>query len=81
MREVIAQYDSVSVGYLAPINTWVPGQPVIDQFGIRLPDNISAGRYEVRVIVYDEASGERLLLSEPSGDPEFFLVGEIIVVD
>lgn len=78
--EVIAQYDSVPVGYLAPTNTWAPGQPIIDQFGIRLPDDIAAGRYEVRIIVYDEASGERLSLSKPGGTSDSFIIGEINIV-
>lgn len=79
--KVIAQYDSVPVSYLAPTNTWLPGQTIIDQFGIQLPDDISAGRYEVHVIVYDEASGERLSLSDPGDSQESFLIGEVSITD
>lgn len=75
--QVIAQYDGVPAGYLAPTNTWTPGQLVIDHFAIRLPANTVDGQYEVRIIVYDEASGERLSLSGPNNGSDSFTIGGI----
>ncbi len=79
--EVVAQYDSVPMGYLAPTNTWTPGQAVIDQFAIRLPDNLPPGRYDVWVAMYDEATLERLQVTAPSGVSDSASVGSIDITE
>jgi hypothetical protein len=79
--EIIAQYDSVPASYLAPTTTWVPEQAVIDQFGIRLSDDLPMGRYEVDIIVYDEVTGKRLPLPSTVGDQGSFPIGEIFITD
>ena len=79
--EVVAQYDSVPMGYLAPTNTWTPGQAVIDQFASRLPDNLPPGRYDVWVAMYDEATLERLQVIAPSGVSDSASVGSIDITE
>jgi hypothetical protein len=77
--EVVAQYDGVPMGYLAPTNTWVPGQTVIDQFAIRLPDDLPPGQYDVRVAMYDEATLERL--ATPGDAPDSVSIGSIDITE
>ena len=79
--EVIAQYDSVPVGYLAPTTTWTPGQPVVDQFAIRLPDGTPPGQYTVRILVYNEVTQERLRVSSERDKPDFIKIGAFNIVD
>jgi hypothetical protein len=76
---VIAQYDGEPMGYLAPTNAWVPGQTVVDQFAIRLPDGVRPGRYAVRIIVYDSGSLGRLRLTDIDGTPDFVVIDEVTV--
>lgn len=71
----IAQYDSVPRGYLAPTYSWLPGQPVIDQFAIHLPDDIPTGSYQVVVALYGEADLKRLAVTGNSPQVDSVIIG------
>jgi hypothetical protein len=43
-----------------PTTTWIPGEYLSDEAALRLPTNLSAGRYTLLVGWYDENSGQRL---------------------
>lgn len=55
----VAQQDNLPVRGLAPTHTWSAGQPVRDPYALQLPAGLAAGRYTLRVGLYD-AAGKRL---------------------
>jgi hypothetical protein len=73
--EVVAQHDGIPMGYLAPTDTWVPGETVVDRFAIAVPP----GHYEIRVILYDEATFERLPVTTLEGSPDWVVIGEVVI--
>jgi hypothetical protein len=66
---LVAQHDDIPGDGLYPTNTWEPGQAIVDRYAIRLPEDIPPGRYEVRVGLYDGASGLRLRVTAGEGNP------------
>ncbi len=76
---LVAQYDSLPQGGLLPTSRWQPGQTVIDPLAIRLPASLPAGRYGVRLIVYDEASGQRLPAADGQASGDSILIGSLEV--
>jgi hypothetical protein len=76
--DVLAQYDSQPVGYMMPTTAWQPGQPLVDRFAIALPANLPAGKYEVSLFLYNEATQERLSVAGMDGAAQDHLsLGEI----
>jgi mannosyltransferase len=60
------QQDKLALNDLLPTSTWRTGQPRRDPYAIIVPAELPAGRYTVRVGLYEPASGARMTLS--SGD-------------
>jgi 4-amino-4-deoxy-L-arabinose transferase-like glycosyltransferase len=74
--QLVAQRDDYPHADLTPTNTWTVGQAITDRFVVTLPAGLGAGRYGVRVGLYDPASGERLIT--PDG-VDSVIVGEFVV--
>lgn len=75
-----AQYDSVPGGGLLPMTSWLPGQQVGDRMAIRLPGDIEAGSYQVRVGIYHPGSGLRLpVVSGQGAAADYVVLGQISV--
>ncbi|MCL4862273.1 MAG: hypothetical protein KJZ93_22850 [Caldilineaceae bacterium] len=62
-----AQADRRPVGYASNTNRWLPGQAVLDTHHLLLPEPLPRGEYQVRVGLYDEASGARLPVVDETG--------------
>ncbi|MBM4423980.1 MAG: hypothetical protein FJ030_11410 [Chloroflexi bacterium] len=62
--QLIAQYDGIPQGGLAPTDSWTPGQSLNDLFAVTLPPDLPSGVYTIRVGMYDPASGQRLLITQ-----------------
>lgn len=58
--DLIAQRDGQPVQWLRPINTWQPGEIIIDRYGLILPTDIEPGKYRISTGLYDPVSGARL---------------------
>ena len=59
-NSLVAQADAVPQQWTYPTNWWEAGEYITDN--VQLPlDGIAPGMYEIRVGLYDSASGERLL--------------------
>ena len=58
--DVVAQIDLPSVNRRRPTTSWQHGEAITDQFTLMLPNDLSAGQYQLVVGMYDTASGERL---------------------
>ncbi len=66
--EIVAQGDAPPMGGDYPTTLWPVGQAVRDPHRIEVPEEVSSGRYELRVGVYRLDTGERLpvVLSTPT---------------
>lgn len=76
-RPPIAQSDDDACLGLLPMSTWLPGDVIREQRIISLPDPVEPGQYEIRIGVYNRASGARLTAALPDGQP---LQDDVIVV-
>jgi 4-amino-4-deoxy-L-arabinose transferase-like glycosyltransferase len=77
---LVAQYDGQPQGGMRPTPTWQAGEQVIDQLAIRLPPDLAAGPYRLRVGLYDPDTLARLPAQLPDGTLAEFYVGEAIVI-
>jgi hypothetical protein len=78
--DLAAQHDGQPAGELRPTSTWQPGEPIVDQFAVRLPADAQPGVYQLRVGVYDLATQVRLPAELADGTPiEFFTGGALTV--
>jgi hypothetical protein len=71
--QIITQRDSEPGGGLALTSTWIPGQTVVDNHGLLLPDDISSGEYKVILGLYDLGDpSSRLLILTESGEQDTY---------
>src|SRR4030095_11965589 len=61
------QDDSRPVQYASNTNRWLPGQLILDRHELILPPDLPAGRYQVRVGLYNEADTVRLPVVDANG--------------
>ena len=61
--EKLAQRDGQPVQWLRPTSTWLPGEEIVDRYGLLLPADILAGEYTIAVGLYDPVTGQRLPVS------------------
>ncbi|MCB0155403.1 MAG: hypothetical protein KDF65_11460, partial [Anaerolineae bacterium] len=64
--EVVAQADGQPANWQRPTSTWAVEELITDRHGLWLSPDTIPGRYELRLGLYDPASGARLLL--PAGE-------------
>lgn len=64
--EIVAQVDSAPQNWRYPTSWWKAGEYVSDTVTLPLAD-LPAKSYEVRVGLYDEETGERVVIFGPDG--------------
>jgi hypothetical protein len=57
--QLVAQSDGPPLAGFAPTRIWRPGQTLLDEHLVQLPDDLPPGEYEVRVGLYAQ-DGSRL---------------------
>ncbi len=57
---IVGQRDNVPVDNTRPTTGWRPGEYIADRYAIPVPPTAKAGRYELRVGLYDPLTNERL---------------------
>ncbi|NDJ78634.1 MAG: phospholipid carrier-dependent glycosyltransferase [Chloroflexi bacterium] len=67
---LLAQWDGVPMQGQYPARFWRPGESLLDYWLLRLPEELPSGPAQLRIGLYDPASGERLPVTvdgEPTG--------------
>jgi hypothetical protein len=64
--DILAQVDFYPA---LPTTSWIPGEYLADHVELGLPDSLPPGDYRLQLGLYDESSGERLLLLDDAGEP------------
>ncbi|MCC7362421.1 MAG: hypothetical protein IT317_23275 [Anaerolineales bacterium] len=70
---VVAQRDAAPLDGYLPAVDFVPGRPVSDRLGARLPADLPPGDYAVYLGVYDALSGVRLPITPAAPDDRLLL--------
>lgn len=65
---VVATADTQPVYGAYPFPQWQKGEVVLDPHWVTLPADLPAGVYQVRVGVYDRATGQRRAINDPQND-------------
>lgn len=74
---VLAQHDAIPGGGTLPMTSWTPGEAIDDHFAILIPNDAPSGRYELRLGLYDPASGLRLRVTNGEPGPDYAAIGHI----
>lgn len=78
--ELVAQRDGIPQNGLQPLTVWPVDQTIRDQFALELPSDLAAGRYQVRLGLYEPTSGLRLRITSNNTDSlDTALIGEFDV--
>ncbi len=73
-----APFVAEPVGGFRPTDGWQTGERIIDRCGVLVPAGLPAGRYTVRVGLYD-FQGERLPVVWPGGEGDGLVIGTVEV--
>lgn len=65
---VVATGDAKPAYGNHPFPAWLPGEVVVDPRWVALPAGLSPGTYQVRIGLYDAASGGRRVIADPQND-------------
>ncbi len=76
--QLVAQYDAEPVGGFRPTDGWQAGERIIDRCGVLVPAGLPAGRYTVRVGLYD-FQGERLPVQWGTQQDDGLILGTVEV--
>jgi hypothetical protein len=64
---VLAQRDAVPGKWTRPTTGWVPGEVIVDEYTLRIPDDAAGGTYRLIAGMYDERSLRRLARLDATG--------------
>ena len=64
---LVTQTDSQPLSGTRPTSSWKPGEVITDRYALLLPPELEAGDYQIEVGLYDLASLNRLVISQPGG--------------
>lgn len=79
-ERLLAQHDGQPAGDLRPTTGWRPGDVIHDQIALRLPGDLSPGKYAIRIGLYSAETQERLPAMLPDGQSaEFVTLGAVTV--
>ncbi len=76
-NQVIAQVDSEPVGGAQPTTSWIPGEPVVDGYGLPIPLATPPGEYPLILAMYDAQTGQRLPVTGPDAQNDYLLLGNV----
>jgi hypothetical protein len=58
--QIVAQHDGAPAQGTLPTSLWLANEIIVDAHTLELPATLAAGRYTLRIGLYDPATGERL---------------------
>jgi hypothetical protein len=77
---LVDQTDKPPLQGFLPTSTWYPGQRVVDEFTVTLPDDAAPGVYTLYTGFYDPATMTRLpVLQDEQAAGDAFVVGNVTV--
>ncbi len=75
-----AQVDGQPGFFFTPTSRWQPGELIPDTYELLLPPELPPGEYQLRMGLYDPATGARRLVYDPAGNSaDQLLLGTVTV--
>jgi len=65
--KLVAQQDRIPGAGNYPTTGWLPGEVIVDQYQIPVPEGLPVGAYQLTAGMYDGRTGERLPAFAPDG--------------
>ena len=81
-QRIWAQQDSQPMQGTHPTTGWLPGEVIVDEYVLRIPEDAPHGTYWIEVGLYHAASGQRLPGTDAQGnklESDRILLGEVVV--
>ncbi len=78
-NQVVAQVDSEPAGGLHPTTSWIPGETVLDSYGLPIPLATPPGQYPLILALYDAETGQRLPVSGQGAQGDYLTLGGIAI--
>jgi hypothetical protein len=78
--QIVAQRDQPPLGGFIPMDKWHPMSSMIDNVIVVPPDTLAAGRYELRVGLYNPIDGERLKIVEGTEQGQSYVTVTTFIV-
>jgi 4-amino-4-deoxy-L-arabinose transferase-like glycosyltransferase len=79
-NQVVAQVDSEPAGGTQPTTGWIPGNAVLDGYGLAIPLATPPGDYPLIVALYDAETGQRPTVSGPGSQGDYLVLGKVQVI-
>ena len=70
-----AQQDRPPLDGFAPTHVWAPGLRLVDDYTIPLPPEMEPGSYEIRVGLYDQATGRLPVAHGDAAQGDYAVIG------
>jgi hypothetical protein len=77
--KLVAQHDAMPVNNTLPTTTWHPGESVADAIPLPLPATLTAGTYQLIVVMYDHQTLQRLPVHGAGQTGDHAVVGTVKV--
>jgi len=68
-NRVLAQEDHIPQRGAAPTTSWLPGEYVVDQYTLTLPESLPPGPYRLIAGLYDVRTMQRVPVIDAQGQP------------
>ena len=68
-NQLVTSRDSQPLVGQYPTSRWQPGEVVVDEFSLTLPEHLPPGRYRLVTGMYDLVTGRRLPATDAAGQP------------
>jgi hypothetical protein len=78
--QVASQVDHIPGNGAFPTTGWLPGEIIVDEFAVPLPEDESSAALGLEVGIYDPTTGVRLLVVDPPQMGDHILLPDLIPV-
>ena len=78
-NQVTAQVDSEPVGGASPTTAWIPGESLLDGYGLPIPLATPPGEYPLILAMYDAQTDQRLPVSGQGAQSDYLMLGGIAI--
>jgi hypothetical protein len=76
-NQVVGQQDSVPANWTRPTTGWLPGEVVADPHAVPIPPETPPGKYSLIAALYDEASGQRLIVRQTGEERDHVVLSSV----
>jgi hypothetical protein len=72
--QIVGQQDSIPADWTRPTTGWMPGEVITDPHQVQVQSDAAPGRYNLVVALYDERTGQRLLVRQDGAESDHIVL-------